>query len=112
MEKKLGPVATARSLQPLVREYADISESQRHLSPEVARAFAENGLYRIAAPEDAFGSAHDPLTQIHTIEAIAQADGSAAWNLMIGIESLICLSRIISFSVDFLLIMLISLFLS
>ena len=87
MEKKLGPVATARTLQPLVREYADISESQRHLAPEVARAFAENGLYRIAAPQDAFGSAHDPLTQVHTIEAIAQADGSAAWNIMIGIES-------------------------
>lgn len=81
------PVALARSLQPLVREHADQSESQRHLAREVAEAFAQSGLYRIAAPHDSFGSEHPPLTQIETIEQIAKADGSAAWNLMIGIES-------------------------
>ncbi len=81
------PVEKAESLQALVREHADISESQRHLASEVAKAFAAEGLYRIAAPADSFGSEADPLTQVETIEAIAVADGSAAWNLMIGIES-------------------------
>lgn len=83
----MNPVAAARELQPLVREYADQNEAQRHLAPEIASAFCEHGLYRIAAPSDALGSAHDPITQIQTIEAIAQADGASAWNLMIGIES-------------------------
>jgi indole-3-acetate monooxygenase len=85
--KLMDPVQTAESLQPLVREFADIGERQRHLAPEVAQAFCAHGLYRIAAPEDAYGTAHSPLTQVRTIAAIAEGDGAAAWNLMIGIES-------------------------
>ncbi|MEM9622165.1 MAG: acyl-CoA dehydrogenase family protein [Pseudomonadota bacterium] len=81
------PVEQAQQLQELVRAHADQSEQQRHLAAPVAEAFARHGLYRIAAPEDALGSAADPLTQVETIEAVAYADGSAAWNLMIGIES-------------------------
>jgi alkylation response protein AidB-like acyl-CoA dehydrogenase len=80
-------VERAIALQPLVRTHADTSEAQRHLQAEVAQAFAQEGLYRIAAPQEWHGSAQDPLTQVETIEAIAQADGSAAWNLMIGIET-------------------------
>ncbi len=80
-------VERARSLQTLVREHADASEQQRYLAPEVAQAFAREGLYRIAATQDCYGSADTPMTQVETIEAIAYADGSAAWNLMIGIES-------------------------
>lgn len=82
-----NPLETAISLQPLVRAHADASEAQRHLSSEVAQAFAEAGLYRIAAPRDSLGSEHTPATQVEVIEAIAYADGSAAWNLMIGIET-------------------------
>ena len=85
--KSINPIDAARELHPLVRKYADQNEAQRHLAPEVANAFCEAGLYRIAAPIDAFGSAHDPITQVRTIETIAEADGAAAWNLMIGIES-------------------------
>ena len=81
------PVARARSLTPLIRQHADAAERQRHLSAEVARAMAEAGLYRIAAPRRIGGSDADPMTQIATIEAVANADGSTGWNLMIGIES-------------------------
>ena len=87
MTETFDPVAIAKSLQPLVRQYADVNETQRYLAPEVAAAFAEGGLYRIAAPEDAHGTAQDPLTQVQTIAAIAEGDGASAWNLMIGIES-------------------------
>ncbi len=80
-------VERATALQPLVRAHADASEAQRHLSAEVAQAFAREGLFRIAATRDCLGSAEPPRTQVETIEAIAYADGSAAWNLMIGIES-------------------------
>jgi len=81
------PVERAQNLQDLVREHADESEAQRHLSSRVAHEFAAAGLYRIAAPADFYGSEAPPRTQIETIEAIAYADGAAAWNLMIGIES-------------------------
>lgn len=77
----------ATALQPLVRAHADANEAERRLVPEIAAAFSEAGLYRVAAPQDCFGSERPPLEQIEIIEAIAQADGAAAWNLMIGIES-------------------------
>jgi alkylation response protein AidB-like acyl-CoA dehydrogenase len=44
-------------------------------------------LYRLSAPRSFQGAEADPATQIKTIEAISYADGSAGWNLMIGIES-------------------------
>jgi alkylation response protein AidB-like acyl-CoA dehydrogenase len=71
----------------LVRGYADESERERRLPAPVARAFARAGLYRIGAPSACGGEAADPITQIETIEAIAQCDGSAGWNLMIGVET-------------------------
>ncbi|MEM7080168.1 MAG: acyl-CoA dehydrogenase family protein [Pseudomonadota bacterium] len=80
-------IAAACDLQGLVRTHAADNEAQRRLDPLVAQAFARSGLYRIAAPEDCYGSEQDPFTQIGAIEAIAYADGSAGWNLMIGIES-------------------------
>ena len=81
------PQERAKDLLGLIREHADESESQRHLKGEVAIAFAQEGLFRIAAPVDFFGSEEDPVTQIETIETVASVDGSAAWNLMIGIET-------------------------
>ena len=81
------PVQRAVALHGLIRQHADDSERQRRLHPEVAQALAKSGLYRIAMPADFFGEEVDPVTQIRTIEAVSKADGSAGWNLMIGIES-------------------------
>jgi len=80
-------VARARSLAPLVREHADEAERLRHLPAPVAQAMAAAGLYRIAAPRRSGGAEADPMRQIEVIEAVANADGSTGWNLMIGIES-------------------------
>ncbi len=83
----LDPTARAQALQALVREHAEEGELSRQLPGPVARAFAANGLYRIAAPAWCGGESADPLTQFRAIEAIAEADGSAGWNLMIGMET-------------------------
>jgi indole-3-acetate monooxygenase len=82
-----GPAARARALAPLIAAHADEAESLRHLPAAVAEAFAREGLYRIAAPMSCGGEAADPMTQIETLAAVAAVDGSAGWNLMIGIES-------------------------
>lgn len=82
-----APIERITALTPLIREHADESEAARHLHPEVAAAFARSGLYRLAVPESVGGEAADPMTQIAVIEAASHADGSAGWNLMIGIES-------------------------
>ncbi len=80
-------VARAQALTDLVAADANKSNAQRHLSADIASAFARDGLFRIAMPADIGGEGADPLTQIETIETIARADGSAGWNLMIGIET-------------------------
>ena len=83
----ISPVQRAQALESLVRLHADESEQNRRLSKEVAMAFAENGLYRIGAPKTYSGEESDPITQIETIETISRFDGSAGWNLMIGVET-------------------------
>lgn len=82
-----SPVVDAEQLEPLVREHADAAERERRLPAPVASAFATHGLYRIAAPSSLSGLDADPTTQIETIETISRFDGSAGWNLMIGIET-------------------------
>jgi alkylation response protein AidB-like acyl-CoA dehydrogenase len=81
------PVKRAVDLQPLIRAHADEAERERRLPAVVARAMAEAGLYRLGAPKEFHGEDSDPMTQIAVIEAVSIADGSAGWNLMIGIES-------------------------
>lgn len=81
-------VSRARALAPLVREAAEEADRERRLPERVARAFAEAGLYRLAVPASLGGAELDPLSQIETIEAVSMADGSAGWNLMIGVENL------------------------
>ncbi len=81
------PVARVRALAPMIRQHAAANERDRRLQPQVARAMAEAGLYRTAAPRRVGGTECDPMTQIATIEAAATADGSTGWNLMVGIES-------------------------
>jgi alkylation response protein AidB-like acyl-CoA dehydrogenase len=80
-------VARATALQPLVREHADQADAERRLPKTVALAFVREGLMRMAAPPALGGANADPATQVRTIETISEADGSAGWNLMIGIET-------------------------
>ena len=80
-------IRTTENLAPLIRRHADEAERIRHLPRPVAEAFAEHGLYRLAGTPDIHGADADPMTQIGVIEAASRADGSAGWNLMIGIET-------------------------
>lgn len=81
------PLERAESLEELVRAHADQAERERRLSVPVGEAFAASGLYRIGAPEDLAGLDADPMTQMSVIETVSRFDGSAGWNLMIGIET-------------------------
>ena len=81
-----GFVNAARALAPKIQARAAEFELDRRLPQDLARDMAMAGLHKIAAPKYAGGSECHPLTQISVIEAIAEADGSAGWNLMIGVE--------------------------
>lgn len=74
-------------MDPLIRLHADTADRQRHLPNEVAAAFAANALYRLGAPTAIGGADANPTLQMAVIESVSRADGSAGWNLMIGIET-------------------------
>ncbi|MCP5185886.1 MAG: acyl-CoA dehydrogenase family protein [Pseudomonadales bacterium] len=84
---QIDPLTRAEGVAPVARQFGPAADRQRHLSEEVANALAAAGLYRLAMPAEVGGEAADPLTQIRVIERISRADGSAGWNLMIGIEN-------------------------
>ncbi|MBV1878455.1 MAG: acyl-CoA dehydrogenase family protein [Pseudomonadales bacterium] len=79
-------ISAAEALAPAIRERASEFEQARRLPQDLANAMAEAGLHKIATPIQAGGSECHPITQIEIIETIARADGSAGWNLMIGVE--------------------------
>ena len=81
------PVERALALETLIREHADEADRECRLPAPVAAALSANGLYRIGAPTTYGGEEASPLTQIETIETVSRFDGSAGWNLMIGIEN-------------------------
>ena len=80
-------VEIARSLQPLVRDYADQAERERRLASPVLDAIARSGLFRMGAPAVYGGLEVDPCSMIRALEAVSEADGATGWTLMIGVET-------------------------
>jgi len=77
-------VAVARGFQPELRKRADEIERSRHLPQDIATRFARAGFYRLCVPEKCGGIEASPETTVQVIESLAEADGSAAWCIMIG----------------------------
>ena len=80
-------IGAARDLAPVIREGAEEADRERRLPQRVARAMAEAGLYRTSVARAYGGFEADPVTTTKVIEAVAEADGSAGWNLMIALET-------------------------
>jgi indole-3-acetate monooxygenase len=78
---------TVRTLAPLIREYADEAERNRHLSQPVVAALAEAGLFRLYTPRTLGGLEVDPLTFYRVLEEIARIDGSTGWCVWIGSQN-------------------------
>lgn len=76
-------IATARNFQQELRRRAGEIESGRQLPADIANRFAEAGFYRLCVPKAYGGIEADPLTLSNVIETLAEADGSAAWCVMI-----------------------------
>ena len=77
-------VALARSFQPELRKRAAEIEQARCLPQDIAARFAKSGFYRLCVPEALGGIEANPETTVRVIESLAEADGSAAWCIMIG----------------------------
>ncbi len=82
-----SPLDAALALAPRLQGAADETEQRRRLAPELVRALAQAGVFRMCVPRSLGGGEVDPATVVRTVETLARADGSAGWSAMIGATS-------------------------
>jgi len=78
-----GPADRARALGGLIRAHQGQMDTLRRLPDELCAAFREAGFYRLCAPRSLGGGEAHPRVIVETLEALADADASAAWCVMI-----------------------------
>src|SRR5262249_19849640 len=76
-----------RALAPDIRAQADQIERDRRLPPDVVRALARIGVFRLCVPRILGGEEAEPATLLAVLEELASADGSTGWCAMIGATS-------------------------
>jgi alkylation response protein AidB-like acyl-CoA dehydrogenase len=85
-EESAGLVEAARALAPRIRACREEIERDRRLPAEIVAGMHAARLLHMLVPREAGGLEVDLATACRAIEEIARADGSAGWNLMIGVE--------------------------
>jgi indole-3-acetate monooxygenase len=73
----------ARALAPDLRAAADEIDRERRLPRGLMDRMVDAGLVRMLLPRDLGGWQLDPLTAVELVEAVAAANGSAGWVLMV-----------------------------
>ena len=86
MAQQSDVIGRARALQELVRAEAPRTESQRTLTAPVVQALLDAELFYLMVPAALGGLEVDGRTYLEVVEAIAAADGSTGWCVMIGAE--------------------------
>lgn len=81
------PVTAADGFAEEIAARAAEIEANRFLPQDIARRFAEAGLYRLCVPAAYGGREAHPAVLFETVERLARADGSAAWCVFIGATS-------------------------
>ncbi|MBL8558179.1 MAG: acyl-CoA dehydrogenase family protein [Hyphomonadaceae bacterium] len=77
-------VSAARDFAPTLAGRSDEIETARRLPPDIAQAMAKAGLFRAIVPKSLGGHEARADAVAEMIEAVARADASTAWCLMIG----------------------------
>lgn len=79
-------VQAAQELQPSIRACAAEIEAQGSVPAELITELTKRGLFRLNLPRRSYGEQAHPLVVFHVIEALAHADASTAWVVMIATE--------------------------
>ena len=74
--------ATARELQPLIRQHLLEGEQKARLAKEVATAVGQAGLFRLFAPREVGGLEIPPPVGLAAIEAVSAADPAVGWYML------------------------------
>jgi alkylation response protein AidB-like acyl-CoA dehydrogenase len=72
-------LARARALQPLLREHAAKTDTDRRMPAECVDALGEAGLFQVAVPKRYGGHATTLRAMLDVSAAVAEGDGSAGW---------------------------------
>ena len=74
-------IDAAKSIAPVIQQYREQAESERHISRPVIDALHESGLLSLFTPKSLGGLEVDPITRSLVIEEISAHDPSAGWSL-------------------------------
>lgn len=85
----MNALAAARALAPAIAARAAEMEEARRLPADLAADMARAGLFRIALPRSLGGDELPPADIVRVIEAVAHADASAGWCVMIGSTTMV-----------------------
>ncbi|MEO1304284.1 MAG: acyl-CoA dehydrogenase family protein [Pseudomonadota bacterium] len=77
-------LSAARALQPELANRAQEMEDARRLPADLAAKIAEGGLFRMVTPAAYGGLECSPKQIVDAVEAVAEANASAGWCVMIG----------------------------
>src|SRR6266850_6597855 len=76
-----APVRAATALRPVIRGFRDEIDREQRLPKALVEQFHAAGFYRMIRPRELGGLQVDPLTYVRVVELLAEAAGSAGWNV-------------------------------
>jgi alkylation response protein AidB-like acyl-CoA dehydrogenase len=85
-------VERARALAPVVEQWRDAGEQERHVPRPLFEALRDASMFRMSAPKTVGGAEADEETVLQAIEELSRQDGSVGWNVMIASNTAIIAS--------------------
>jgi alkylation response protein AidB-like acyl-CoA dehydrogenase len=85
-------VERARALAPIVAQWRDTGEQERHVPRPLFEALRDAGIFRMSAPIVVGGAEVEEETVLQVLEELARQDGSVGWNVMIASNAAIVAS--------------------
>jgi indole-3-acetate monooxygenase len=73
----------ARSLEPVIRQYADQAEQERTIPPALVDVLYETGVFRTFLPRELGGLEVNPVEWLDMVEELSRVNGSVGWLAMI-----------------------------
>ena len=83
----IPPTARAIALAPAIAAAADELERTRRIPPALLSTLHDARLFRLLLPRSVGGEEVTPGVYFATVEAVAKADASIAWNIFVGNSS-------------------------
>src|SRR5215831_801513 len=76
-------VERARALAPVVAQWRDTGEQERHMPLPLFEALRDAGVFKMSVSKVVGGAEVEEETVVQVIEELARQDGSVGWNVMI-----------------------------